>query len=79
VEDDGGDQGGPAGGEQDVQGQIDAAPGSILSPGNSPLPPESCPGSRWTKNTAIVNTTQERQSKSAKGRCRSMPNGETLR
>jgi hypothetical protein len=35
-EDDGGAQGGLARGEQDAQGQIVAAPGSILSPGNSP-------------------------------------------
>jgi hypothetical protein len=35
-EDDGGNQGGLARGEQDAQGQIVTGPGSILSPGNSP-------------------------------------------
>jgi hypothetical protein len=58
-EDDGGDQGGLARGEHDAQGRIDTGPGSILSPGNF-SPPESFPGSKWTKSQTVEDTTEER-------------------
>jgi hypothetical protein len=44
-EDDGGNQGGLARGEQDAQGRIVTGPGSILSP-RELSPPESYPGSK---------------------------------